>query len=44
MSEAGIRRWLTDNDRLKPNNLMPEYKHLTDGDLDALSAFVASLR
>lgn len=44
MSEASIARWLTDNERLKPNNLMPEYGHLPSGDLDAVAAYVASLR
>lgn len=44
MSEENISRWLTDNDRLKPNNLMPEYRHLSEADLDALVAYLASLK
>jgi hypothetical protein len=43
MSEANITRWLTENERLKPNNLMPEYGHLPPDDLDAITAYIASL-
>lgn len=44
MSEESIRRWLVDNERLKPANLMPEYRHLAAADLDALAAYLAGLR
>lgn len=44
MSEQNIARWLTDNDRLKPNNLMPEYRHLPADDVKAVAAYIASLK
>ncbi|WP_083567634.1 cytochrome c oxidase assembly protein [Hyphomicrobium sp. CS1GBMeth3] len=44
MSEQNIAYWLTDNDRLKPNNLMPEFRHLPAGDLEAVAAYIASLK
>jgi cytochrome c oxidase subunit 2 len=44
MSRESIAQWLTDNERLKPNNLMPEFKHLAPDELDAVSAYTASLR
>jgi len=44
MSVENIARWLTENERLKPSNLMPEYGHLPPDDLDAVAAYVASLK
>ena len=44
MSAENIDLWLTDNDRLKPNNLMPQYRHLTPDDRAALVAYLASLK
>lgn len=43
-TKDNIKRWLAENDRLKPNNLMPVYRHLPVDDLDALASYVASLR
>lgn len=43
MSEQNLARWLVENDRLKPNNLMPEFRHLSDDDRAALAAYLASL-
>jgi cytochrome c oxidase subunit II len=40
---ANLRRWLEDPDSIKPGSLMPAMK-VADADLDALVAYMASLR
>lgn len=44
MSKENIARWITDNQSLKPNNLMPEFRAYSADDLDALASYIASLR
>jgi cytochrome c oxidase subunit 2 len=44
MNEQNLARWLVENERLKPNNLMPEFHHLADDDRSAVAAYVASLK
>lgn len=44
MSEQNLARWLVENDTLKPNNLMPEFHHLSSDERDALAAYTASLK
>jgi cytochrome c oxidase subunit 2 len=40
---ASLRAWLADPQRYKPGSLMPRVP-LADGDLDALAAYLGSLR
>jgi cytochrome c oxidase subunit 2 len=40
---ASFARWITDNQHIKPENLMPPFRHLAPEDLDALAAYLASL-
>lgn len=42
--EAGLRAWITGVQRLKPGARMPDYAHLDDATLDALVAYLGSLR
>lgn len=44
MSKENIARWITDNQRIKPNNHMPEFTTLSEADLDALASYIAALR
>lgn len=44
MEEAAIARWLAEHQRLKPGNRMPTHDHLEPGDLDALGAWLETLR
>ena len=44
MSTENIARWITDNQSLKPNNLMPEFRTYSAEDLDALASYIAGLR
>ena len=44
LDAAAITSFITANQRLKPGNLMPEFRHFARDDLDALSSFVAGLR
>jgi len=44
MSAENIDLWLRENDRLKPNNRMPEFGHLPSDDLSAIVAYLASLK
>jgi cytochrome c oxidase subunit II len=44
MSRENLALWLTDNEKLKPGNLMPEYADMPPGDLDALTAYLTSLK
>jgi len=44
MSEENLARWLRENQKLKPGNLMPEYPHLPAEDVTALTAYLASLK
>jgi cytochrome c oxidase subunit 2 len=37
-------RWITDNQHIKPENLMPPFRHLKPGELEALSTYLASLK
>lgn len=41
---AGLRSWITDLQRLKPGARMPTYAHLDAATLDALVAYLGSLR
>jgi cytochrome c oxidase subunit 2 len=41
---ATMRAWIADGHVLKPGNLMPSYRHLDGQTLDALAAYLASLR
>jgi cytochrome c oxidase subunit II len=41
---ATLRAWIADGHTLKPGNLMPAYRHLDGATLDALTAYLASLR
>ena len=41
---ATLRVWIADGHLLKPGNLMPSYRHLDGETLDALTAYLASLR
>jgi cytochrome c oxidase subunit 2 len=41
---ATLRAWIADGHVLKPGNLMPSYRHLNGETLDALTAYLASLR
>jgi cytochrome c oxidase subunit 2 len=40
----GFARWIRDNQKLKPGNLMPPYEIFTEDELAALSAYLAHLR
>ena len=44
LDSAAISTWITSSQRLKPGNLMPEFRHLSREDLEALSSFTAELR
>lgn len=44
MSKENIARWITDNQSLKPNNLMPEFRTYSAEELDALASYIAGLR
>lgn len=44
VTKDNIARWVTDNQSLKPNNLMPEFRDFSDEDLDALASYIAQLR
>jgi cytochrome c oxidase subunit II len=41
---ATLRAWIADGHVLKPGNLMPSFRHLDGETLDALTAYLASLR
>lgn len=41
---AGLRAWITDNQRIKPGALMPQYRHLDAATLEALVAYLGSLQ
>lgn len=40
---ASIERWIASNQHVKPGNLMPEFGHLTQEDLRAVTAYLAAL-
>jgi cytochrome c oxidase subunit 2 len=42
-SEANLRAWIQSPDSFKPGSLMPAMQ-LTDHDLDALTAYLVTLR
>jgi cytochrome c oxidase subunit 2 len=42
--EAAFSRWITDNQHIKPENLMPPFRIFSEGELAALSAYLANLR
>lgn len=44
VTKENIARWITDNQSLKPNNLMPEFRDFSNADLDALASYIAQLR
>jgi cytochrome c oxidase subunit 2 len=44
MSEENLTLWIAHNSRVKPGNLMPDYTGYTRGELDALAAYLASLK
>ena len=41
---AAFARWITDNQHIKPANLMPPYGMFSDSELAAVSNYLASLR
>jgi cytochrome c oxidase subunit 2 len=43
-TRADLRRWLRDVQAVKPGALMPSYADLADPDLDALAAYLESLK
>lgn len=44
MTEANIKRFIVDGQHVKPGNLMPPFRILSDSDLDALASYLAGLR
>jgi cytochrome c oxidase subunit 2 len=42
--EAALARFITDSQHIKPENLMPPFRILGDGELAALSRYLASLK
>lgn len=42
--QATLRRWIENAGELKPGARMPSYERLSDADLDAVTAYVESLR
>ncbi len=40
---ASIERWIVSSQHVKPGNLMPEFRQLTQGELRALTAYLAAL-
>lgn len=44
MSEAAIAAWITNNDDLKPGNLMPEYQHVSSDEVMGLTTYLGSLK
>jgi cytochrome c oxidase subunit 2 len=44
LSHASLARFIADNQRIKPGNRMPTFRIFPEADLDALAAFLASLR
>lgn len=43
-NQTSIARWIRNNQHIKPENLMPPYRNFTDTQLEALSAYIASLK
>jgi cytochrome c oxidase subunit 2 len=43
-NQQAIARWIRDNQHIKPENLMVPYRGFDDSELEALSAYLASLR
>lgn len=41
---AAFRRWVRDNQHLKPGNRMPSFAFLSDDDLDRLASYLGSLK
>jgi cytochrome c oxidase subunit 2 len=41
---ASLRRWITDNQHIKPENRMPPFGIFSEAELDALAAWLAGLR
>jgi cytochrome c oxidase subunit 2 len=39
-----LRRWIRDVQEVKPGVLMPAYRNMSDADLDAMAAYLGSLR
>jgi cytochrome c oxidase subunit 2 len=44
VDKADFARWIADNQRIKPGNLMPAYGIFDQGQLDALASYLAGLR
>lgn len=38
-----LRRWLREHQEIKPGNLMPEFDHLSDDDLDAVADYLEQI-
>jgi cytochrome c oxidase subunit 2 len=43
-TRENMQRWITHNQQVKPGNAMPEFAHLEEQELEALSAWLESLR
>lgn len=41
---SSFARWIVDNQHIKPENRMPPFRQFTEGELTALSAYLASLK
>ncbi len=44
LTEANIRRFIHDGQRIKPGNLMPQFRIFAQADLDAIATYLAGLR
>jgi cytochrome c oxidase subunit 2 len=44
MSQENLARWIAHNSQLKPGNLMPDYAGYAREDVEALAAYLASLK
>ena len=42
-SKAAIATWIVENQHIKPENLMPEYRIFEPEELDAVAAYLESL-
>ena len=44
MTQANLARFIADGQHVKPGNTMPPFRIFTDAELDALAAYLLSLR
>jgi cytochrome c oxidase subunit 2 len=44
LSKESLARFIADGQHVKPGNRMPAFRIFTDVDLDAIAAYLASLR